>query len=65
MSNSEALRINMAVQLVQKEIRRYIVRTRIETLRNAVDHIKAFMKMKWLSKAFQNMREAALRIQVI
>ena len=48
---------------IQRRMRGANVRTRLSVLKEAVDYIKAYFKMKWLSHMYQKSRGAAIQIQ--
>lgn len=49
---------------IQKVARTYIVKQRIKAKHRAAFKIQGFMKMKWLSALFQDLRKNVLIIQV-
>lgn len=49
---------------IQKVARTYIVKQRIKAKHQAAFKIQGFVKMKWLSSLFQDLRRNVLIIQV-
>jgi len=57
------LAINRNVTFIQKWIRGYLVRSRLDRLKRAANYIEGFVRMRWLRKYFLLMRRAAVMIQ--
>ena len=53
-----------AATIIQKIARTYIVKQRIKSKHKAAYKIQGFIKMKWLSALFQDLRKNVLIIQV-
>jgi myosin heavy subunit len=60
----EEVRKNRAANTIQKISKGFIVRTRLDRLNRAAGFIQGYTRMLWLSKYFQEMKQAARKIQV-
>jgi myosin-5 len=59
----EEVRRQNAAIIVQKHVRGFIVRSRMDRLHRAAAYIQGYTRMLWLSRYFQEMRTAARKIQ--
>jgi len=50
-------------RLIQRNVRGWIVRSTLNRMHRAAQYIQGYIRMRWLSTIFQDLRRAALKIQ--
>ena len=58
------MRERKAIIIIQKNARCFLVKLSVRRMHRAANRIQGFMKMKWLSSLFRNLRENVIIIQV-
>lgn len=49
--------------MIQKWLRGFFVRTRLDRINRAAGYLQGYLRMKWLTKYFKMMKTSALKIQ--